>query len=410
MKSPPSRLIVVSTYPPDHSGVGKSAFDLLQYVRLKREVKVVANLVPNWSPPHEGVVAVWTRGSPSFPFRAALAVGRLQRGPPSIVTVNHHFLLYGGLPSNLGFLVLLFLLRLRGAKVGVEIHSVIDTAELRATDSAQFRRLRGPLVRLGLRLFYRTIADLSELIRVPGLTSGRILSQEYGLDPARIRVVSPGWDQYGAPATRAQTEHDQEEAAPTVLFHGFLDPTKGLEVLLDAFASLPPGFERVRLVLAGEVSPEIGSSGREYEHSLRDRIRELGLEHRVVLTGYLPEEALVKVLAEATVIALPYTMTVSRGGSAVLSRVGSLGRALIASRISRFSDELHDGVDAVLVAPGDVSELAQAIVRLLSDDSTRVALGRQLREESTHRGWDTMATEMERSVYSVLEAEGRTRG
>lgn len=405
-----SRLIVVSTYPPDHGGVGKSAFDLLQHVRAVRDVYVVANRVPNWSPPHEGVTAVWTKGSPTFPFRAAFAVAAAQRGRRSIVTANHHFTLYGGLPSNLGFLVLLFLLRVRRAKVGVEIHSVIELAELRNTDSPQFRRLRGPLARLALRLFYRTVANLSDVVRVPGSTSGRILVEEYGFDPARVRAVSPGWDRYELAATSTSLEEADGSTDPVVLFHGFLDPTKGLEVLLDAFASLPPGFERARLVLAGEVSPEIGSTGPAYERSLRDRIRLLGLERRVVLTGYLPEDQLVRMLAQATVIALPYTMTVSRGGSAVLSRIGSLGKALVASRISRFSDELRDGLDALLVAPGSVPELARAIERLLSDSSFRLALGNQLREEARFRGWDAMAAEMERSVYSFLEARGGTAG
>ncbi|MCI4347544.1 MAG: glycosyltransferase [Thermoplasmata archaeon] len=395
-------VVFVSTYPPEHCGVGKSAFDLVQEVRRNRPITVVANVVLGAPPPPAGVIAAWRKRSFWFPFEAASAARKPYPPSRAIAQVNHHFFLYGGPLSNLEFPFLLLLLRLAGFRVAVELHSVIDPEQLGANREGPYHELPAPLVRLGLRAFYRTVAMLADIVFAPGASSSRLLVSSYGLPADRVVAVSPGWDLQLIPGASSGGTKDLRRF--TVVFHGFLDPSKGLEILLDSFRGLLNRVPNAQLIIVGEPAPELRGDGEAYLAELRLRVERLGIEERVQFTGYMSEADLFAVLRSASAIALPYTMTLSLGGSAVLTRVAALGTPIVASRISRFSDELVDGRDALLVPPGDPSALEAALVRLATDPELAERLGHELQSAAASRGWAATARTMEREIYSRLDS------
>jgi glycosyltransferase involved in cell wall biosynthesis len=132
-----------------------------------------------------------------------------------------------------------------------------------------------------------------------------------------------------------------------LLFFGFIRPYKGVDVLLRALALVP---ER-RLVVAGEIW--------DGEDRLRSLVDELGLTCRVDLRlSYLPSEELDVLLRDADALVLPYTS----GTGTQMVRVAQVhGVPVIASRIGAVPDQVDDGVDGLLVDPGDVDGLAEAI-------------------------------------------------
>ena len=57
-----------------------------------------------------------------------------------------------------------------------------------------------------------------------------------------------------------------------------------------------------------------------------------------------------------------------------------MGKGIVASRLGQIGEVLVDGETALLVEPGDIRELKEALVRLVDDKGLREALGVKARE------------------------------
>ncbi|GAA2286245.1 glycosyltransferase [Nonomuraea roseoviolacea subsp. roseoviolacea] len=142
-------------------------------------------------------------------------------------------------------------------------------------------------------------------------------------------------------AQRSTTVHRR------LLFFGIVRPYKGLDLLLRA---LPEG---VSLTVAGEFW-----GGLEETKAL---VAELGLAERVELRpGYVPAGDVPGLFARADALVLPYR-------SATASQNVWLGHEhgvpVIATRVGALADHVTDGVDGLLVEPGDAGALRAAIER-----------------------------------------------
>jgi glycosyltransferase involved in cell wall biosynthesis len=168
----------------------------------------------------------------------------------------------------------------------------------------------------------------------------------------------------GTPAVPHPTDRQQAAegagpsgAAPTppvrrrLLFFGLVRPYKGLDVLLRALAAGP---DDVALTVAGEFW-----GGAEATRAL---VAELGLTDRVeVRPGYVPAADVPALFAAADALVLPY-----RSGTASqnVDLAHLHGLAVVASRVGTLADSVIDGVDGLLVPPGDVGALAASLHRL----------------------------------------------
>ena len=65
-----------------------------------------------------------------------------------------------------------------------------------------------------------------------------------------------------------------------------------------------------------------------------------------------------------------------------LMEATSVGLPVVATAIGGIPQVLEDGTDALLVPPGDVSALVDAVVHLASDPELRRTLGQRAKERS----------------------------
>ncbi len=134
---------------------------------------------------------------------------------------------------------------------------------------------------------------------------------------------------------------------------GIVRPYKGLEILLDALAQVPGP----TLTIAGEVWGDLGER-------LRVRAAQPDLAGRVTFRdGYVPAADIAPLLAAHDVMALTYT-SATASQNALLGQAHGL--AVLASAVGSFPHDVHDGVDGLLVPPGDVAAVAAAL-RYLCD-------------------------------------------
>ncbi|MEU6997062.1 glycosyltransferase family 4 protein [Nonomuraea sp. NPDC046570] len=158
--------------------------------------------------------------------------------------------------------------------------------------------------------------------------------------PVRVAALPPH-----LPSTNGST--GSAEVRRRLLFFGIVRPYKGLDLLLRA---LPDG---VSLTVAGEFW-----GGLEATEAL---VGELGIGDRVELRpGYVAAEDVPELFAAADALVLPYR-------NATASQNVWLGHEhgvpVIATRVGALADHVTDGVDGLLVEPGEVEALREALVR-----------------------------------------------
>jgi glycosyltransferase involved in cell wall biosynthesis len=149
---------------------------------------------------------------------------------------------------------------------------------------------------------------------------------------------------------------------------------KGQAVLLEACARLVARGIEVRCDLVGD-GPDRGA--------LLRRARRLGLAERVHFHGACPREQVAACLRETDVAVVPSVPTRDgrrEGIPVALMEAAASGRPVVASRLSGIPEAIEDGVEGILVAPGDADALADALARLARDPGLRGRLGTAARE------------------------------
>jgi glycosyltransferase involved in cell wall biosynthesis len=140
-----------------------------------------------------------------------------------------------------------------------------------------------------------------------------------------------------------------------------LNPMKGVEYFLDAASIVAERFPDVRFLVAGD-----GGSRKELE----DRARRLGLEARIVFTGFRSDVR--ELLSEAAISVLP---SLSEGTSNTLLESMAAGLPVVATQVGGNPEVIEDGVSGLLVPPRDSAEIAAAVGRLLEDEGFARRLG-----------------------------------
>ncbi len=212
-----------------------------------------------------------------------------------------------------------------------------------------------------------------------------------GVPVARLAVVPNGVDVArfaGVPRGRPA------DNAPRLLFVGRLEPRKGADLAVAAFATLAAARPDLRLRVVG---------AGPLEADLRRRVAALPADvaARVELRGRVPQADLPAELAAADVAVVP-----SRGGESfgiVLLELMAAGTPVVASALPAYAAVARDGVEAVLTPVGDAAAMAAGVERVLADPDLAAGLAAAGRARAAAFDWDRVAAD----VRTVLAAAAR---
>ncbi len=188
------------------------------------------------------------------------------------------------------------------------------------------------------------------------------------------------------PADRAQARQKLglPEAAPVLLFFGFVRAYKGLAVLLEALPAIRAQLRQARLLVVGEFWHD--------KPAYLDQITRLGLTDCVTLVDrYVPNEALPEYFAAGDVVVLPYTHATQSG---VVQLAYGFGRPVITTRVGGLPEAVREGETGLLVAPDDPAALAEAVVRFFRDGLAE-PLTAGVRAHAGNPRWDALVDALE---------------
>lgn len=190
--------------------------------------------------------------------------------------------------------------------------------------------------------------------------TGERLVHEQGIDPARISLLPGTFDPSlfhpAAPCEALARRLDLEPGQPmmlTVARLAGIDRHKGYDVVLEALPDIRRLVPGVRYVIVGE---------GEDRPRIERRIRELGLERDVTLTGYVPDAELPDYYNLCSLFAMP---SKREGFGIVYLEAMACGKPALAGDRDGSRDALLDGELGVLVDPDDVAAFGQAAVEVL---------------------------------------------
>ncbi len=182
---------------------------------------------------------------------------------------------------------------------------------------------------------------------------------------------------------------------PSVVFAARLEHEKGVLVLADAFARARRALPDARLVIVGDGSETT---------ALQERIASHGMGGSVERTGFLERDALERVSNPAWVQAVSSLWAEPFG--LVAAEAMMRGTAVIASDTGGLREIVRHGETVLLVPRGDVEQLANALVSVLSDRGRAESYGRagRVRAEA-HYSVEAFAAAFE-SAYRQIAGNG----
>ena len=148
-----------------------------------------------------------------------------------------------------------------------------------------------------------------------------------------------------------------------------LRPEKGYDVLLTAARTIADYGLPIRIAAVGRGPLTTSLRARHNDLSLGERFQFLGQRDDVL-----------QLLAGADAFVLP---SLHEGLPVALMEATSVGLPIVASSVGGVPQVLEDGVDALLVPPGEPGSLVDAMKRLASDPELRERLGRQAKLRSS---------------------------
>ncbi len=260
---------------------------------------------------------------------------------------------------------------------GPLVITVHDLSWIRFPDTHPAERVRAmnTYFEPGLRRAGLILTD-SEFVK-------RELMDVFGVKAERIKPILLGVEPLFYPRTAEDTlavlnRHDLAHGR-YLLAVGTLEPRKNLQVALRAYMLLPPQVrKRFPLVL-------VGMNGWRTS-ALEHQIAPLISAGEIRQIGYLPREELAMVTAGALTLIYP---SIYEGFGLPPLEAMACGVPVIASEVSSLPEVVGD--TGMLINPYDEEALAQAILKMISDDGLRHQLSLTALARSSEFTWDKCA-------------------
>lgn len=239
---------------------------------------------------------------------------------------------------------------------------------------------------------------LADIIVVNSTELRDTLLTSQWLDPSSVKVLlnSVSAEPVPSGAGRALlSEMGVPDGAPVVCGAGRLTRQKGLDLLIEAFATVASRIPETRLVILGE--------GGQRD-ALARKAKALDVTGSVVFAGHRDDVR--AVLSGVDVYALSSR---NEGMANTLLEAMSVGAPIVATDVSGTAEAVTDGVEALVVKSGDVRALANGIVELLEDRELAGTLGSAARERARRQfGIGRMIDEVEEMLESGISIKSGT--
>lgn len=251
------------------------------------------------------------------------------------------------------------------------------------------------------RTIYRRVLGGASLVCPVSAGTAGMMQQYFGSVLARVpvRPILNGNDFYKKYPRREALKREVSHP-PTLLSVGDVKPRKGQHISLAAFEKVKRHIPDARYHIVGKYR----------QNGYYQRLKRFVEAHRiedVSFLGPVSEDRLSQHYRRASVFVLTPVQDGLKfeGFGLVYLEAGAFGLPVVGTRSGGVPDAVIDGQTGYLAEPGDVDDIAEKLLRLLSDADLAQELGRQNRLWSESLTWDKNAREHYSAYQEVLSSK-----
>jgi len=249
-----------------------------------------------------------------------------------------------------------------------------------------------------LRRVFHFLRDLASFMRASTIIvlnhSTRHELARWGISQEKIAYVPNGveWERFveRSEGCRLRKSFRIPKDAIVVLYLGRIDPSKGVEMLLDAVQMIAKIRSDIWTMVAGD-GPLLPRLAKNYAH-----------QDNVVFTGFLSQADKTELYKESDLFVFP-----SQGGEGmptVLLEAMASGLPIISTRVAGAVEIVENGFGR-LVPCGDATQLAEAILELTRDRERLRTMGFCARKCAERYDWSIVVQHM----LVVFETASRSK-
>jgi glycosyltransferase involved in cell wall biosynthesis len=234
-------------------------------------------------------------------------------------------------------------------------------AQARGAESARAKAVNYFMKRLA-KIEEESAKNATLVVTVSEYSKQKIVDL-YGVDLQKIRIAPNGVDPQrfqpnpeGLSAFKVRIGAGERQV---VLFVGRLIPRKGLSYLIKAAKHVVNERRQTLFVIVGD---------GPLRSRLEAEVVQANLSRNFAFLGDVSEADLPAAYACADVFAFP---SIQEGQGIALLEAQASGKSVVAFKVSGVSEAVIDSETGLLVEPADSHALAEALLRLLSDDALR---------------------------------------
>jgi len=244
------------------------------------------------------------------------------------------------------------------------------------------------------RKMNESLARADGVVTISQFTKDQVL-ERYALDETKMHVIHLGinHDRWRSAKKDEIGLVQQTYNLPSsfILFVGALEPRKNLGRLLEAVKRIHDSREKIPLVI-------VGREGQDSDRLMK-KINELNLQEHIIFLGYMEERELRCVYRLATLLVVP---SLREGfGLPVLEAMASQ-RPIAASSAPALPEIIQDA--ALFFDPDDPEDMAEKILRVLSDNELREDLIQKGQRRVLDFNWEKTA-EQTLAIYESVTGD-----
>lgn len=235
-----------------------------------------------------------------------------------------------------------------------------------------------------------SIINADHILTISNFSKKDILDQ-YKINPNKITVSYPGYDKttfrpIKDPTKINSVKKKYQIGDNYIIYIGTIQPKKNLIRLMEAFAKVAND-QNLELVVVGKTTG-LGRQGWKFEEVL-ETPKKLGIEDKVIFSGFVPTKDLPLLISGASVFILP---SLWEGFGIPVAEAMACGTPVIVSNVSSLPEVV--GKAGLFVDPYSVDQIEQAIRTITTDKKLHERLVLASFEQVKKFSWDKMTKDV----------------
>lgn len=386
------KIAVITAFPPSKVTLNEYGYHLVKNFAQKNDVSEVVLLCDKTEQPKQldfinsnkvKVNECWSFNS----FTNIISISAaIREEKPDAVLINLQFMKFGDkkVPAALGLMIPV-VLRASNVPTVSLLHNILEQVDLESAGFTDNKIAQKIYNFIGTSLTKFILK--SDVVAVTINKYVEVLEKKYKVK--NVKVIPHGtFDSIPEPSFELAPGPKQ------IMAFGKFGTYKNVEILIEAAIIIRQrSTEKIEVVIAGTDSPNTPG----YLAAVHEKYKHVeGLR----FTGYVEESDVPVIFGDSTVVAFPYTSTT--GSSGVLHQAGSYGKAVVMPDLGDLALLVEEeGYKGEFFDPESAESLAQAIEKIINNDSNRKAIAMQNYKAASALSMDKI-TEMYMDTFKEI--------